>query len=65
MLTRDVPPYVIVVAVPARLLRPRCDTRTAQSLHDLALGLEEARLAAAVPDFRALAIQAFAEKYAL
>jgi phosphonate metabolism protein (transferase hexapeptide repeat family) len=66
VVTHEVPPYMIVVGVPARLLRPRCDTRTAQRLLDLSWwDWDDARLAAALPDFRALDIQAFAEKYAI
>lgn len=64
VVTHDVPPYAIVVGVPGRVLRQRCDARTMQRLLDLAWwDWDDARLDAALPDFRALDIAAFAEKY--
>lgn len=64
VVTKDVPDFAIVVGVPARVLRLRADEKTIESLmrirwwdwpHD--------RIDAALEDFRALDIKAFAEKY--
>ncbi len=65
VVTHDVPPFAIVVGVPARVLRMRCDSRTAERLLELAWwDWDESRLQAALPDLRALDIEAFAQKYA-
>ncbi len=65
VVTRDVPPYAIVVGVPARVLRTRCDARTAQRLLELAWwDWDDSQLRAALPDLRAMDIEAFAARYA-
>lgn len=65
VVTHDVPDYAIVVGVPARVLRMRCDARTARRMLDLAWwDWDDARLAAVLGDLRALDIEAFAAKYA-
>ena len=64
VVTHDVPPYAIVVGVPARVLRYRCDPATADTLQQIAWwDWSREQLDAALPDFRALNIAAFAEKY--
>jgi len=64
VVTHDVPPYAIVVGVPARVLRFRCDPATAESLQAIAWwDWSHDRLDAALADFRTLDITAFAEKY--
>lgn len=65
VVTKDVPPFAIVVGVPARVLRLRVDERTAEMLMRMAWwDWSHDRLDAAMPDFRALDAAAFAEKYA-
>jgi hypothetical protein len=65
VVTHDVPPFAIVVGVPARVLRMRCDARTAERLLELAWwDWDEPRLQAALPELRTLDIDAFAQKYA-
>jgi phosphonate metabolism protein (transferase hexapeptide repeat family) len=64
VVTRDVAPYSIVAGVPAKLLRPRQPPEIAERL--LALGWwdwDDARLRAALPDFRSLSAAAFLEKH--
>lgn len=64
VVTKDVPEYVIVAGNPARLLRRRFDEAVASRLSSLGWwDWEHERLRAALPDFRALAIEAFVEKY--
>jgi phosphonate metabolism protein (transferase hexapeptide repeat family) len=64
VVTKDVPPFAIVVGVPARVLRLRVDARTAERLERIAWwDWPRERLDAALDDFRALGAQAFAEKY--
>jgi hypothetical protein len=64
VVTKDVPPFAIVVGVPARVLRLRVDERTAERLQRIAWwDWPHDRLDAALADFRALGAQAFAEKY--
>jgi phosphonate metabolism protein (transferase hexapeptide repeat family) len=64
IVTKDVPPFAIVVGVPARVLRLRVDERTAERLNEIAWwDWDAARLDAALGDFRTLSAQAFAEKY--
>ena len=64
VVTRDVPPYAIVVGVPARVLRYRCDAQTAEAMRRIAWwDWSHERLNAALPDFRALDLAAFAAKY--
>lgn len=64
VVTKDVPPYTIVGGTPARVIRERFPATVAERL--TALGWwdwEHARLRAALEDFRALAVEAFLEKY--
>ncbi|WP_322882156.1 DapH/DapD/GlmU-related protein [Pandoraea sputorum] len=64
VVTKDVPPYAIVVGVPARVLRYRIDDRTAERMQ--AIGWWDwnpAQLDAALADFRNLSSAAFVEKY--
>ncbi|MGY6411178.1 MAG: chloramphenicol acetyltransferase [Alkalilacustris sp.] len=64
VVTRDVAPYTIVAGVPARPIRPRFAARVAGRLQRLAWwDWDHDRLRAALPDFRALEIEAFLEKY--
>lgn len=64
VVTKDVPPFAIVVGVPARVLRLRVDERTAERLQRIAWwDWPRKRLDAALADFRALDAEAFAEKY--
>lgn len=64
ILTRDVAPYTIVVGNPGRVVRRRFPEAVADRLQ--ALGWwdwDHDRLRRALPDFRALAIEAFLERY--
>ncbi|MDI4664458.1 chloramphenicol acetyltransferase [Xanthobacter autotrophicus] len=64
VVTKDVPAYVIVAGVPARVVKERFPADIAARLQ--ALGWwdwSHAQLKAALPDFRALPIAAFLEKY--
>lgn len=64
VVARDVPAYAIVAGVPARVVKERFPADIAGRLE--ALGWWDwghDRLRAALPDFRALAIEAFLEKY--
>lgn len=64
VVTKDVPPFAIVVGVPARVLRLRVDERTAETLMRIAWwDWPHDRINAALADFRALDAAAFAEKY--
>jgi len=64
VVTKDVPPFAIVVGVPARVLRLRVDERTAERLQRIAWwDWPRERLDAALADFRTLDAAAFAEKY--
>lgn len=64
VVTKDVAPYTIVAGNPARVIRPRFPAVLANRLQALAWwDWSHARLAAALPDFRRLAIEAFLEKY--
>ena len=64
VVTKDVPPFAIVVGVPAKVLRLRADERTIEKLMRIAWwDWPHDRIAAAMADFRALDIAAFAEKY--
>lgn len=64
IVTKDVPPFAIVVGVPARVLRLRVDERTAERLNEIAWwDWDAARLDAALGDFRRLSAEEFAEKY--
>ncbi|HLW92317.1 MAG TPA: DapH/DapD/GlmU-related protein [Roseiarcus sp.] len=64
VVTRDVGPYEIVAGVPAKPIRRRFEAAVAERL--LALrwwDWDHERLRAALPDFRALSIEAFLERY--
>jgi phosphonate metabolism protein (transferase hexapeptide repeat family) len=64
IVTKDVPPFAIVVGVPARVLRMRVDEKTAERLQRIAWwDWSPERIDAALPDFRTLSAEAFAEKY--
>lgn len=64
VLTKDVPPFIIVAGCPATPLRPRFDAHTIDRL--LALSWwdwSHDRLRSALQDFRSLKAEAFLEKY--
>ncbi len=64
VVTRDVPPYMIMAGIPAQPLRPRFAPGIADRLMALAWwDWSHDRLRTALPDFRALAAEAFLEKY--
>ena len=64
VVTKDVPPYMIVAGVPAKPLRERVPGAVAERLMALAWwDWDHARLRAALEDFRALKAEAFLEKY--
>jgi phosphonate metabolism protein (transferase hexapeptide repeat family) len=64
ILTRDVAPYTIVVGNPGRVVRRRFPEAIAERLQALAWwDWDHARLRRALPDFRALSIDAFLERY--
>ena len=63
VVTRDVAPYSIVAGVPAREIRRRFPDTVAERLARLAWwDWDHDRLRAALPDFRALEVEAFLEK---
>lgn len=65
IVTQDVPEYGIVAGNPARLLRRRFCPAISERLLSLAWwDWDHERLRRALPDFRALSIEAFLEKYA-
>lgn len=64
VVTKDVPPYMIVAGMPAQPLRPRFPQSIADRLLDLAWwDWDHRRLRAALMDFRNLKAEAFLEKY--
>jgi len=64
VVTKDVPPYAVVVGVPARVIRFRADEATIATLEKIAWwNWSHAEIDAAMADLRALDIAAFAEKY--
>jgi len=65
IVTKDVPAYTIVAGNPARPIRPRLAQPLAARVEALAWwDWDHERLRQALPDFRALPIEAFLEKYA-
>ena len=65
MVTKDVDPYAIVAGNPARVIRRRFSAAVARRLQRLAWwDWDHDRLRTALPDFRALSIEAFLDKYA-
>ncbi len=64
VVSKDVSPYTIVGGVPAKKIRDRFDSRTAERLQILAWwDWDHAKLRAALDDFRKLEIQEFLEKH--
>jgi phosphonate metabolism protein (transferase hexapeptide repeat family) len=64
VVTHDVPPYAIVVGVPARILRYRCSPETIDKLIAMAWwDWPHEQLQAALPDLRTLNVDAFADRY--
>ncbi|NJM82169.1 MAG: chloramphenicol acetyltransferase [Tabrizicola sp.] len=64
VVTRDVPPYMIVAGLPAATLRPRFASTIAERLMALAWwDWDHAALRDALDDFRGLKAEAFLEKY--
>jgi hypothetical protein len=64
IVTHDVPPYAIVVGVPARVLRYRCSPETIAKLQAIAWwNWSHEQLKEAMPDLRCLDIEAFAKRY--
>lgn len=64
VVTADVPAYTIVAGVPARVVRERFPAHIADRLEALAWwDWPHDKLAAALPDFRTLSVDAFVEKY--
>jgi phosphonate metabolism protein (transferase hexapeptide repeat family) len=64
VVTKDVAPYVIVAGNPARVIRRRFTEPVAERLMALCWwDWSHERLRAALPDFRALPVEAFLDKY--
>lgn len=64
VVTKDVPPFMIVAGCPATPLRPRFPAAVIDRLLALAWwDWDHARLRAALPDFRSMKAEAFLEKY--
>jgi len=64
VVTKDVPPYVIVAGLPATALRPRFPAQVAERLQLLSWwDWPHDDLRQALPDFRNLPAEAFLEKY--
>lgn len=64
VVTKDVAPYTIVAGNPARVIRPRFSREIAERLQALAWwDWTHSQLRKAVPDFRALSVEAFLEKW--
>lgn len=64
VVTKDIPPYMIVAGVPAAPMRPRFPTSIADRLLALAWwDWDHSRLRTALTDFRQLKAEAFLEKY--
>ncbi|KJZ18851.1 chloramphenicol acetyltransferase [Loktanella sp. S4079] len=66
IVTKDVPPYMIVAGIPATPLRARFSDQIAEQLLALAWwDWPHAQLRSALYDFREMKVEAFIEKYAL
>jgi phosphonate metabolism protein (transferase hexapeptide repeat family) len=64
VVTKDVAPYTIVAGVPARMIKRRFDAAAAVRLQRLAWwNWSDARIQAAVLDFRSLSVEAFLDKH--
>lgn len=64
VVTRDVAPYTVVGGVPARFIKRRFSEAQANALQDIAVwDWSRDKYKAALPDIRALDIDAFIEKY--
>ena len=64
VVTRDVEPYTVVGGVPARVIKRRFTEAQAEALDRIAVwDWSRDAYRAAIPDIRALAIDAFIEKY--
>ncbi|SMX27659.1 Chloramphenicol acetyltransferase [Pelagimonas phthalicica] len=64
VVTRDVAPYTVVGGVPARVIKRRFSEAQAEALMDIAVwDWPRDKYQAALPDIRALNIDAFIEKY--
>lgn len=64
IVTKDVPPYMIVAGIPAVPMRPRFTTRVADRLVALSWwDWPHDRLRSALDDFRTLGAEAFLERY--
>jgi phosphonate metabolism protein (transferase hexapeptide repeat family) len=64
VVTKDAPAYTIVAGNPARVIRPRFPESVAARLQVLAWwDWPHERLRAALPDFRALPVEVFLERY--
>lgn len=65
VVNQDVPPFAVYSGFPAKLLRWRFEKHVQQKLLDLAWwDWDRERLRAALPDFRKLRAEEFADKYA-
>jgi phosphonate metabolism protein (transferase hexapeptide repeat family) len=64
VVTKDIPPYMIAVGNPARVLRPRFPAAVAERMMRLAWwDWPHERLGQALADFRALSAEEFLDKY--
>ncbi|WP_412563980.1 chloramphenicol acetyltransferase [Thalassobius sp. MITS945101] len=64
VVTHDVEPYTVVGGVPARFIKRRFSVEQAEALQDIAVwDWDRDTYKAALPDIRALSIDAFIEKY--
>ena len=64
VVTKDVAPYTIVGGVPAKPIRRRFTEAQGRALQDIAWwDWSHEAFAAALPDFRALSVEAFIDKY--
>lgn len=64
VVTRDVPPYMIMAGIPAKPLRPRYSQSVADRMMALAWwDWSHDRIRAALPDFRSLRAEEFLERY--